>query len=102
MEKAKKGDRRVNGEELNGKGGWCTRPARRRSPRTSTEPGWRSYFPPAVQSFDVAAGRIQRIYLGPVKFFFDGPFVWREKLNVLEFTFTRVSLRARSPRALVV
>ena len=48
---------------------------------------------PAVQSFDVAAGRIRNgIYLGPVKFFFDGPFVWREKLSMLEFTFTRVSL----------
>ena len=27
-----------------------------------------------------------------MKFFFDGPFVWRERLNMLEFTFTRVSL----------
>ena len=53
-----------------------------------------SYFPlPAVQSFDMDAGRIRNgVYLGPVKFFFDGPFVWRERLNMLEFTFTRVSL----------
>ena len=52
-----------------------------------------SYFPlPAVQSFDMDAGRIRNgVYLGPVKFFFDGPFVWRERLNMLEFTFTRVS-----------
>jgi hypothetical protein len=46
-----------------------------------------------VQSFDVASGRIRNgIYLGPIEFFFDGPFVWREKLSMLEFTFTRVSL----------
>ena len=53
-----------------------------------------SYFPiPAVQSFDVDALRIRNgIYLGPVKFFFDGPFICRDALSMLEFTFTRVSL----------
>jgi len=29
---------------------------------------------------------------GPIKFFFDGPFIWRENVNMLEFTFTKVSL----------
>jgi hypothetical protein len=33
------------------------------------------------------------VYLGPIEFFFDGPFVWRENLSMLEFTFTKVSLR---------
>ena len=48
---------------------------------------------PAVQSFDLNSGRIRNgIYLGPLKFFFDGPFIWRDKLRMLEFTFTRVSL----------
>lgn len=53
-----------------------------------------SYFPvPAIQSFDMDKGRIRNgIYLGPIKFFFDGPFIYREKLAILEFTFTRVSL----------
>jgi len=95
MEKAKKGDRRVNGEELNGKWRLVYTSGTKKVAANLNRAGFGgSYFPlPAVQSFDVAAGRIRNgIYLGPVKFFFDGPFVWREKLSMLEFTFTRVSL----------
>ena len=49
---------------------------------------------PAIQSFDVQNERIRNgIYLGPIEFFFDGPFLWRENLGMLEFTFTKVSLK---------
>ena len=35
----------------------------------------------AVQSFDFENLRIRNgIYLGPIKFFFDGPFIWRENV----------------------
>ena len=60
--------------------------------------GGGGYFPlNAVQSFDPPAdgeaeGRIRNgVYGGPVAFFFDGPFIWRQKQNMLEFTFTKVS-----------
>ena len=50
--------------------------------------------PCAIQSFDVQNERIRNgIYLGPIEFFFDGPFLWRENLGMLEFTFTKVSLK---------
>eukprot|EP00192_Tetraselmis_astigmatica_P005362 CAMPEP_0117674522 /NCGR_PEP_ID=MMETSP0804-20121206/15089_1 /TAXON_ID=1074897 /ORGANISM="Tetraselmis astigmatica, Strain CCMP880" /LENGTH=529 /DNA_ID=CAMNT_0005483409 /DNA_START=75 /DNA_END=1664 /DNA_ORIENTATION=- len=53
-----------------------------------------SYFPVrAEQSFDVGSMRIRNgIYLGPLSFYFDGPFKWDDLRGVLEFTFTRVSL----------
>ena len=95
MEKAKKGDRRVNGDELNGKWRLVYTSGTKKVAANLNRAGFGgSYFPvPAVQSFDVASGRIRNgIYLGPIEFFFDGPFVWREKLSMLEFTFTRVSL----------
>lgn len=95
LEKAKKGDKRVHGAELNGKWRLVYTSGTKKVAANLSRAGFGgSYFPlPAVQSFDVGSGRIRNgIYLGPVKFFFDGPFVWREKLNMLEFTFTRVSL----------
>lgn len=95
LEKAKKGDKRVRGAELNGKWRLVYTSGTKKVAANLNRAGFGgSYFPlPAVQSFDVESGRIRNgIYLGPVKFFFDGPFVWREKLNMLEFTFTRVSL----------
>ena len=56
--------------------------------------GGGGYFPiPAVQSFDPANERIRNgVYLGPLALFFDGPYVWREKKAMLEFTFDRVSI----------
>jgi hypothetical protein len=53
-----------------------------------------TYFPiKAVQSFDIENERIRNgVYVGPIKFFFDGPFVWRQKLKMLEFTFTKCSI----------
>lgn len=94
-EKAKKDERRVVGAELNGRWRLVYTSGTKKVAANLNRAGFGgSYFPlPAVQSFDMDAGRIRNgIYLGPVKFFFDGPFVWREKLNMLEFTFTRVSL----------
>lgn len=95
LEKAKKADRRVNGSELNGKWRLVYTSGTKKVAANLNRAGFGgSYFPiPAVQSFDVSNGRIRNgIYLGPIKFFFDGPFVWREKLSMLEFTFTKVSL----------
>ncbi len=95
LEKAKKGNRRVIGDELNGKWRLVYTSGTKKVAANLNRAGFGgSYFPVrAVQSFDVGAGRIRNgIYLGPLKFFFDGPFVWREKLAMLEFTFTRVSL----------
>ena len=52
------------------------------------------YFPvKAVQSFDVQNERIRNgVYVGPVKFFFDGPFSWKKNMQMLEFTFTKCSI----------
>ena len=95
LEKAKKADRRVSGDELNGKWRLVYTSGTKKVAANLNRAGFGgSYFPVrAVQSFDVGAGRIRNgIYLGPLKFFFDGPFVWRERLSMLEFTFTKVSL----------
>jgi len=64
--------------------------------------GGGGYFPlNAVQSFDPAPplaespveGRIRNgIFQGPLAFFFDGPMVWRDGKNILEFTFTNVAV----------
>ena len=95
LEKAKKGVKRVIGSELSGRWRLVYTSGTKKVAANLNRAGFGgSYFPvPAVQSFDMAAGRIRNgIYLGPVKFFFDGPFVWRENVGMLEFTFTRVSL----------
>ena len=84
----------VQGEKLTGKWRLIYTTGTKKVAANINKTGGGSYFPvPAVQSFDLNSGRIRNgIYLGPLKFFFDGPFIWREKLNMLEFTFTRVSL----------
>ena len=84
----------VSGEKLTGKWRLIYTTGTKKVAANINRTGGGSYFPiPAVQSFDLKSGRIRNgIYLGPLKFFFDGPFIWREKLNMLEFTFTRVSL----------
>ena len=92
LEKAK--EKNVAGEDLTGKWRLIYTTGTKKVAANVNKTGGGSYFPiPAVQSFDLNSGRIRNgIYLGPIKFFFDGPFIWREKLNMLEFTFTRVSL----------
>jgi hypothetical protein len=96
LEKMKKSERpKVEGEKLNGKWRLVYTSGTKKVAANLNKAGFGgSYFPiPAVQSFDVDALRIRNgIYLGPVKFFFDGPFIWRDALSMLEFTFTRVSL----------
>jgi len=84
----------VSGEKLTGKWRLIYTTGTKKVRANLNRTGGGSYFPiPAVQSFDLESGRIRNgIYLGPLKFFFDGPFIWREKLSMLEFTFTRVSL----------
>jgi hypothetical protein len=93
LEKSKDKDN-VKGEELTGQWRLIYTTGTKKVAANVNRTGGGSYFPiPAVQSFDLNSGRIRNgIYLGPIKFFFDGPFIWREKLNMLEFTFTRVSL----------
>mmetsp|Transcript_16795 Transcript_16795/g.41237 ORF Transcript_16795/g.41237 Transcript_16795/m.41237 type:complete len:341 (+) Transcript_16795:576-1598(+) len=95
LEKVKKAERRVVGAELNGQWRLVYTSGTKKVAANLNRAGFGgSYFPlPAVQSFDMENSRIRNgIYLGPIKFYFDGPFVWREKLSMLEFTFTRVSL----------
>ena len=91
LEKSK--EKNVSGEALTGKWRLIYTTGTKKVAANVNKTGGGSYFPiPAVQSFDLNSGRIRNgIYLGPIKFFFDGPFIWREKLNMLEFTFTRVS-----------
>ena len=93
LEKSKDKDN-VKGEELTGQWRLIYTTGTKKVAANVNRTGGGSYFPiPAVQSFDLNSGRIRNgIYLGPIKFFFDGPFIWREKLDMLEFTFTRVSL----------
>ena len=93
LEKSKNADN-VKGEELTGKWRLIYTTGTKKVAANVNRTGGGSYFPvPAVQSFDLNSGRIRNgIYLGPLKFFFDGPFIWRDKLRMLEFTFTRVSL----------
>ena len=78
-EKAKKDERRVKGAELNGRWRLVYTSGTKKVAANLNRAGFGgSYFPlPAVQSLtwtrdDPHGG------LGPVKFFFDGPFVWRE------------------------
>ncbi len=61
---------------------------------TGTATGDGFYFPvKAVQSFDVQNERIRNgVYVGPVKLFFDGPFSWKQNMQMLEFTFTKCSV----------
>ena len=91
--------RKVNGADLNGKWRLIYTSGTKKVAANLNKAGFGgSYFPiPAIQSFDMQNGRIRNgIYLGPVSFFFDGPFLWREKLGMLEFTFTKVSLQLGS------
>ena len=93
--KVTKGELKVDGEDLNGKWRLVYTSGTKKVAANLNKAGFGgSYFPiPAIQSFDVKNQRIRNgIYLGPIKFFFDGPFVWRENLGMLEFTFTKVSL----------
>lgn len=57
-----------------------------------------SYFPiRAVQSFNAEAQTIRNgVYVGPAALYFDGEFRFRERQNVLEFTFLKVSLKLGS------
>jgi hypothetical protein len=98
LEKRKpaRGETRVNGCDLNGKWRLVYTSGTKKVKANLNKAGFGgSYFPvPAIQSFDVSNERIRNgVYLGPIEFFFDGPFVWRENLSMLEFTFTKVSLK---------
>jgi hypothetical protein len=98
LEKRKpaRGETRVNGSDLNGKWRLVYTSGTKKVKANLNKAGFGgSYFPvPAIQSFDVSNERIRNgVYLGPIEFFFDGPFVWRENLSMLEFTFTKVSLK---------
>ena len=98
LEKRKpaKGEAKVNGADLNGKWRLVYTSGTKNVKANLNKAGFGgSYFPvPAIQSFDVQNERIRNgIYLGPIEFFFDGPFLWRENLGMLEFTFTKVSLK---------
>ena len=98
LEKRKpaKGGAKVNGADLNGKWRLVYTSGTKNVKANLNKAGFGgSYFPvPAIQSFDVQNERIRNgIYLGPIEFFFDGPFLWRENLGMLEFTFTKVSLK---------
>lgn len=99
LEKRPKKDRAVDGAKLNGRWRLVYTSGTKKVAANMNRAGLGgSYFPiDAQQSFDADAGRIRNgVYAGPVKFFFDGPFVWRANLNMLEFTFTRVSLQLGS------
>ena len=61
---------------------------------TGTATGDGFYFPvKAVQCFGVQNERIRNgVYVGPVKLFFDGPFSWKQNMQMLEFAFTKYSV----------
>ena len=94
--KVPKGELKVASADLNGKWRLVYTGGTKKVAANLNKAGFGgSYFPvSAIQSFDIENQRIRNgIYLGPINFFFDGPFIWREKLSMLEFTFTKVSLQ---------
>lgn len=93
LERSKDAKRSVVGDNLTGK--WqLIYTTGTKDVQNASGGGDGSYFPiTAVQSFDLQSRRIRNgVYLGPVKFFFDGPLRWIEKRNMLQFNFTKVSL----------
>ena len=83
----------VRGEELTGKWRLIYTTGTKKVAANVNRTGGGSYFPlPAVQSFDLNSGRSEMESTWSARFCFDGPFIWRDKLRMLEFTFTRVSL----------
>lgn len=89
LEKSK--EKQVSLDALNGAWELCFTTGTKKTP---TGGGTGSYFPiRAVQSFNASNMKIRNgVYLGPIKFFFDGEFLWREKQRMLEFTFLKVNL----------
>jgi hypothetical protein len=84
----------VTGDMLNGEWELIYTTGTNKNKANVNRNGDGTYFPiKAVQSFDIQNERIRNgVYVGPIKFFFDGPFIWRQKLKMLEFTFTKCSL----------
>jgi len=84
----------VTGDMLNGEWELVYTTGTNKNKANVNRNGDGTYFPiKAVQSFDIKNERIRNgVYVGPIKFFFDGPFIWRQNLKMLEFTFTKCSV----------